>query len=743
MDDLFDFGNPFANDQHPSSKKRQRDEDENQADIERTSHDVSQTIRYDNDEDFISSLLDDTPPKTQPFDDATNMNQSQVATTKAPVLWQEYQRKDLAPPTNNMFATYDDDEAASSNHHHLQHQQYQQQMDSRMLLPDPFATADSKMPPSLPVKPSLPPTTPSSMFGSTLTTTFNPSIMHRPDYMNQQQQQQQCYSDPKLVQRWTCDICKKATFSTFAEANAHETECKILHDATKKSAEDEHNNQAASFETTAGGCPLVSTLTSLALCPPKIQQQQIDVQPPSLPAVPVLRAQPILPGPRHPDINLVPQETASGSSSILSDYNNLLVRNIEFYYPSSDNRVGLRCIHCARNTTAHVTAATFFPAKIGSISSGLGTIGARHFGWGKCPYVQPEVVQQLAATKKTSQLQTKSKGRVGLDAYCKNIAKQYGIIDDASSGSISWMMGTVPNFNLVDETFRSKMASSGKRRSTTPNTTTTSVAAVVANTPIIESTTIIQAPNTHDMASVLASMRNDNVSVDTRPFVPSDTQYFWECNSCRHIPFDFRAKGSVVYSVGEPSRDKIDGHLQCCTGRPLTIPQNAKLEPYYGQAVPTLKITWDSKKTRRTSGRTRRSTLGANSIKTGLEDVQLCYQDDQQDTTDFAFFAITQLKKCYLTKANGSRGSCPLGFPGLACGHCGERRFFYTSADHLRNSLSHIPAHMAECSMVPNSVKVRRCVECMLIVLLRRSTDFYIASILNPLTLNIFSTGST
>jgi len=712
MDDLFEFGNPFANDQQPPSKKRQRDEDENQADIERSSsHDVSRTITYDNDEDFISSLLDDTPPKTQPFDDTTNMNQSQIATTKAPVLWQESQRKDLAPPTNNMFATYDDDNEAPSSQQYLQqHSQYQQQMDSRMLLPDPFATTDSKMPPSLPAEPSLPPTTPSSMFGSTLTSTFNPSVMHQPGYMNQQQQQQQqYYSEPKLVQRWTCDICRKATFSTFAEANAHETECKMLHDATKKSVKEEHNNQAASFETTVGGCPLVSTLTSLALCPPKIQQQPVVA--PSLPAVPVLRAQPILPGPRHPAINLVPQgeEADDGSSSILSDYNNLLVRNIEFYYPSSDNRVGLRCIHCARNTTAHVTAATFFPAKIGSISSGLGTIGARHFGWGKCPYVQPEVVQQLAATKKTSQLQTKSKGRVGLDAYCKNIAKQYGIIDDASSGSISWMMGTVPNFNLVDETFRSKMTSSGKRRSTTPNTTTT-VAAAVNKTPIVESTTIIKAPpNTHDMASVLANMRNDNVNVnvETRPFVPSDTQYFWECNSCRHIPFDFRAKGSVVYSVGEPSRDKIDGHLQCCTGKPLVIPQNATIEPYYGQAVPTLKITWDSKKTRRTSGRTRRSTLGVNSIKTGLEDVQLCYQDDQQDTTDFAFFTITQLKKCYLTKANGSRGSCPLGFPGLACGHCGERRFFYTSADHLRNSLSHIPAHMAECTMVPNSVKVQ------------------------------------
>ena len=50
-------------------------------------------------------------------------------------------------------------------------------------------------------------------------------------------------------------------------------------------------------------------------------------------------------------------------------------------------------------------------------------------------------------------------------------------------------------------------------------------------------------------------------------------------------------------------------------------------------------------------------------------------------------------------------------FPGLACGHCAgtenERRFFYTSADHLRNSFSHIPSHMNECSMCPQEVKDR------------------------------------
>lgn len=91
-------------------------------------------------------------------------------------------------------------------------------------------------------------------------------------------------------------------------------------------------------------------------------------------------------------INLV-----NNDISILSDYNNLLVRNIEFFYPSkshlnyenlsgskntanmTDTRLGLRCMHC-KDSLTHITAAAFFPSTIGSIASGLGTIGSRHFG---------------------------------------------------------------------------------------------------------------------------------------------------------------------------------------------------------------------------------------------------------------------------------------------------------------------------------------------------------------------------
>ena len=47
--------------------------------------------------------------------------------------------------------------------------------------------------------------------------------------------------------------------------------------------------------------------------------------------------------------------------------------------------------------------------------------------------------------------------------------------------------------------------------------------------------------------------------------------------------------------------------------------------------------------------------------------------------------------------------NCYFRLPGYPT----ERRFFYTSADHLRNSFSHIPSHLAECSACPTEVKVR------------------------------------
>ena len=190
----------------------------------------------------------------------------------------------------------------------------------------------------------------------------------------------------QFVERWMCDICKCKKFDTFQEAEAHEIECQLAQEA-KKIADQQQ---------------LQHDLTDLALCQPTI-----DV------------ASQAIPGERRCAINLVPQGDAA---NVLSDHNNLLVRHVEFFYPSSDNRVGLRCIHC--KYAAKQTASTFFPSSINSISSGFGTIGTRHFGWGKCPIVHASIVAELKVTKKTSNIQTKTNGRVhvglAFPALCVN-----------------------------------------------------------------------------------------------------------------------------------------------------------------------------------------------------------------------------------------------------------------------------------------------------------------------------------
>eukprot|EP00956_Cyclotella_meneghiniana_P034970 scaffold109890_cov70-Cyclotella_meneghiniana.AAC.3 len=334
----------------------------------------------------------------------------------------------------------------------------------------------------------------------------------------------------------------------------------------------------------------------------------------------------------------------------------------------TDTRLGLRCIHC-KDSSTHITAAAFFPSTIGSIASGLGTIGARHFGLGKCPNAHPDMVHQMVETKKSSSIQTRSKGRLGLDAYCKNIAQQYGIFDDEESG-VCWMD--------------------------------------TSQHPSIE----------HDkssIASVLANMRHDT-NIDMRPFVPSEMNCFWECNNCRSVDIPHRARGSVIFSVEEPTPDMIEDHLKICNGsKPLLVPRNAAIEPFYGdyeeKSLPPIRVKWESEKSKTKEGRSKRKIDGGSDIPEGIDSDPLCFDADKAYTTDFAFFIVSKLRRCFLTKTGGSRGACPVGYAGVACSYCAgdanERRFFYSTADQMRNSFSHIPSHLAACEKVPAEVKAR------------------------------------
>lgn len=333
------------------------------------------------------------------------------------------------------------------------------------------------------------------------------------------------------------------------------------------------------------------------------------------------------------------------NNSNKADYNNLLVRNCEFFHPAkshvnyenlsgskntanmSEVRIGLRCIHCKNNPT-HITAAAFFPSAISSIASGLGTIGSRHFGLGKCPNVHPDLVRQLAETKKSSSIQTRSQGHIGLDAYCKNLAKQYGIYDDEVSG-VCWIDGKEHPTIEVDRS---------------------------------------------SIASVLAAMKHDT-NIEMRSFVPAEMKCFWECSGCRSVDIPFRARGSVVFSVDEPNKDMVQDHLKICNGsKPLLVPRNAAIEPFYGDysnsQLPSIRVKWGSDRAKAKDTKPKQENEARHNIPEGVGTEPLCFDADRPYTTDFTYFTMSQLRRCFLTKTGGSRGACPVGYAGLACMHC-------------------------------------------------------------------------
>ncbi len=402
------------------------------------------------------------------------------------------------------------------------------------------------------------------------------------------------------------------------------------------------------------------------------------------------------------NISLVPE-----NRDILSDYNLMLTENVQFFEVSKSynindgavgfcvdglpsSKVGLRCIHCP-SYGRHITAASFFPSSITSIASGLGTIGARHFIGGKCPYISNEMVESLRQNKKTSQQQTRMQGRIGLDAYCRGLAQRKNI-RNLEIGGIQ-----------LGEIIEATSTSSNKRKVTTRQTTQS----FRENKERVEPATSYEIDRD-----------------DPSAFVEGSVEHFWECKHCISLPHHWRASGSVVFSADVPTLNMVKKHLGNCQGKiPLLIPRNAKIQTKENESGPSVVINWENlDNRRRKSGRIHKRLIAAESAKKkrsnsiittianqNCEDEPLVFSKDKLLTTDFAHFTFLQLKKCHLTKAGGSRGNCPLGYPGLACRHCAgtasPRRFFYTSADHLRNSFSHIPSHLATCSKCPDDVK--------------------------------------
>eukprot|EP00554_Chaetoceros_debilis_P010720 CAMPEP_0194109834 /NCGR_PEP_ID=MMETSP0150-20130528/9248_1 /TAXON_ID=122233 /ORGANISM="Chaetoceros debilis, Strain MM31A-1" /LENGTH=1455 /DNA_ID=CAMNT_0038798877 /DNA_START=3220 /DNA_END=7587 /DNA_ORIENTATION=+ len=657
---------------------------------------------------------------------------------------------------------------------------------------------------------------------------------------------------------WMCDICRAAVFENFVEACMHEMSCKQRTCAAAPGASVAATVTAAPVSgtlpgTSSSNLPFPSYPAAPMQVPPHfqvpamfqpLQSMQFGFSQAAAGAAAHGRVQPLMhpmmqqpnsiagsgtsmpigypaaalvrspsaggngiaaPGAAtHPksealNVSLVPEKM-----SMLSDYNYILSNNIEFFetvttYTGIDtdslpaSKVGLRCIHCASGQR-RITAASFFPSSKASISSGIGTIGSRHFIGGKCPFLPKNTLDALRASKKSSPQQTRTAGRVGLDAYCRELAKTHKIFDHEFGGiyfvaNNSTTSATETSTAGSDATVDIKMSDVGKKldstttkggakptnttnnidcsktssSNTTANSISTKVAPVLMVTRGGRKSSTASKTNTTSKPPAAISKEEVFDRKDPRAFIESELENFWECKYCKSLPFQWRASGSVVFCADTPSIELVGKHLSICQGKkPLRIPRNATVrlkkprEENRVQVkeeilssnnsggnvedttmrsttssqsfVPTVIVSWDNDEGKRKSGRileakickkkrsksvvpvvTDTSTNTNLPLKVGVENESLAVPEDKSLTTDFAYFTVLQMKKCYLAKAGGSRGNCPVGYPGLACAYCtgstGERKFFYTSADHLRNSFSHVPSHLLTCSKCPADVK--------------------------------------
>ena len=415
----------------------------------------------------------------------------------------------------------------------------------------------------------------------------------------------------------------------------------------------------------------------------------------------------------------------------LSDYNLLVTKNVEFFQLSTKDgndkvvstKVGLRCTNCSK-LPVHYTAASFFPSAVGSVASGLGTIAARHFLGGKCPLLPKFILDQLSATKKSSTIQTKTPGHIGMEAYMRNICARHSLVNSLGGGI---------QFRSMED---------GLKLIKTENEVQFNTAKAEKILPDqLELSNGAEWKQSDGGANKGAAAKSTMACADKSDlsFRRTTIDHFWECTRCTSVPLYWRARGSVVFSFGQPAPETVAKHLSACKGvERLVVPRKLSATSICNENPCIVRIKWDSKCTDEWSDIEESASRGYPNNENSLVFGSLVLPEQKSSTTDFAFFAMQQLLKCYLTKSGGSRGTLPVGYPvrytlisfvtkdsqpssktnisflvivdkGLACKHCARepngRRFFYTSADHLRNSFSHIPSHLMECSKCTVEIK--------------------------------------
>lgn len=508
--------------------------------------------------------------------------------------------------------------------------------------------------------------------------------------------------------------------------------------------------------------------------------------------------------------------------NLLSDYNKLLCQHVELYQDTTGTKakVGVRCKLCVGMGNNQGAAASYLASSISFISPNIGNIGTRHLLGGKCPAMPMGVGEKLKAMRKTSMAQTKMPGRIGLDAYCRELAAKNGIVPYSSGGGLFYSgrlaaaaddAGSPPSGGPLGReataaaTGRSTDGSSapatnGPAATTVPTKpkrtkrkrsrdadalgigpdvddepSAMDIDSVVLDGPITQPTTAamevddctarsttgttctVGAAAAETLASADGkenSPPTDGVAVsdgdgeagtftskarftnkpetpfDASSFVPGRVKLFWECSHCSSLPVPYRAAGSVVFSADPPTLDKVKCHLERCTGLDaLPIPRDAKLSiSGYSEKVPPIRVSWDNSQLAKRSKtiEQQRAALTAGKpwpplcqdigpflpsgdANPGVETTPLVRKGDTSLVTQYAYTTVTLVRKCYLTQTGGSRGGMSLGYPGLACSFCagkpGQKRFFYTSADNLRNSFAHIPGHIISCPRAPLDVR--------------------------------------
>lgn len=433
-------------------------------------------------------------------------------------------------------------------------------------------------------------------------------------------------------------------------------------------------------------------------------------------------------------INMTP---LPGNVPFLSDYNLLLTKHIEFFEVLEKGRdsnvspmkVGLRCTHCAY-LPKHYPAASFFPSTLGSVASGMGTIATRHFIGARCPLLPKKVVDELIATKKDSTMQTRTSGHIGMEAYMRNICAQYGLVNALGGGIQFRSMEHALTLRTSEHKKVQNNIESAEGSAYDYNNSLNEVNRENTRVQVDDATT----------ASRLETSTLPNASKGTDfLFQKSDVDHFWECKECASVPLYWRASGSIIFGFSEPTEEAVAKHRYACRGTErLAVPRNAIATLFHEENSYVVRVKWESNDFKEYNINDY-SVLGYNRKDASLLPGSLVSLDEKVLTTDFAFFSMQQLLACRLIKSGGSRGALPVGYPvrlilrsiqfvaspffphrwnififitigkGLACKHCAgepnERRFFYTSAEHLRNSFSHIPSHLMECSKCAVEIK--------------------------------------